>query len=603
MADAYVALRRLEHRVQFATGQQTHTLPAPGALLEAIARSLGFQGAAALTDELALVRGGVASRLRSLIGDDEGAPSGRGSGRPDPAPLFASLDAGDEPSAVAWLGEHWGAAGGVTASPDLARHLLSLARRPDFPLGAKSRDAFPELPHVVMEALAESADPEQAARLLSTFFARVPTPSVYARTLAGDLWAARRMASLFGASAFLGEAIAYHPELADGVLFQRGLPDPARARAAVKAELDALPPDDALDPDAFVGALRRAKGRVLIEVGLADLAGELDTRECTLTLSALADAVLEAATAFVEREKGYGGLAVIAMGKLGGREIGYGSDLDLFFVFREGEGEDDDAFERAVRQAQRVLRILSAPHGDGAGYELDTRLRPSGQHGLLVVSRDAFARYHGLVEGAAASDKQAQDWERQALIKARFVAGDAALGEEVAALAQRAAYEGGAPLAEKLHHLRLRMERELGAERRGEGRARYDLKLGHGGLVDVEFAVQWLQMKHGTDTRVRTSDTELALQALEVCGYIDAGLAASLREGYQLLRRIEQRLRVLHGTSAQWIEEGAPGVPPLARRMGMRDGPWGTASDALLGRYRAVTDDVRAAYLAVIGAS
>ena len=109
-------------------------------------------------------------------------------------------------------------------------------------------------------------------------------------------------------------------------------------------------------------------------------------------------------------------------------------------------------------------------------------------------------------------------------------------------------------------------------------------------------------MKHGRDLRVRTSDTELALQALETNGYLDPSIAAPLREGYQLLRRLEQRLRVLHGTSTQWIEEGAPGVLPLARRMGMRDGPWGTASEALLARYRAVTDDVRAAYLSVIGA-
>jgi len=435
---------------------------------------------------------------------------------------------------------------------------------------------------------------------------------VYSRVLASDPWATRRMASLFGASAFLGEAVAFHPELADGVLFQRGVPDPARARAAVKVELATLPPEDATDPDAFVGALRRAKGQVLIEVGLSDLAGELDTRECTLTLSALADAILEEATAFAQRERGGAGLAVIAMGKLGGKEIGYGSDLDLFFVYREGpqaEGDTHDAFEHAVRQAQRVLRLLSAPHGEGPGYELDTRLRPSGHHGLLVVSRDAFARYHGLAGGAegeaASAEKQAQDWERQALIKARFVAGDAVLGEEIMRLAHRAAYEVGAPAAEKMHHIRLRMERELGAERRGgdaKARARYDLKLGYGGLVDVEFAAQWLQMKHGTDTRVRTSDTELALSALETAGYLDPGPAGALREGYQLLRRLEQRLRVLHGTSTQWIEEGAPGVLPLARRMGMRDGPWGTASEALLARYRTVTDDVRAAYLAVIGA-
>ena len=600
ITDAYVALRRLEHRVQFATGLQTHALPKAGELLETIARSLGFAGSTALEADVDRVRRGVEERLLSLTAYDDENASGPGSVRHAAmSQLLARLDARDEPAVLAWLIESWGPG----ASPDLARHLVALARRPDFPLGAKSRDAFPDLAPVLLGALVDAADPEQAARLLSTFFARVATPSVYARMLAGDPWATRRMATLFGASAFLGEAVAFHPELADGVLFNRGVPDPTSARRAVENELAALPTDDARDPDAFVGALRRAKGQVLIEVGLADLAGEIEMRDCTLTLSALADATLERAAAFVDAERGGDGrgLAVIAMGKLGGKEIGYGSDLDLFFVYRDAtsDAEADDPFERSVRQAQRVLRVLSSPHGEGPGYELDTRLRPSGHHGLLVVSREAFARYHGL--GKDGADRQADDWERQALLKARFVAGDAELGEEVVALARRASYEGVAPLPEKMHHLRLRMERELGAERRNEGRARYDLKVGYGGLVDVEFAVQWLQMKHGQDVRVRTGDTDLALTALESCGYLESGSAAALREGYQMLRRLEQRLRVLHGTSTQWIEEGAPGLAPLARRMGMRDGPLGSAAEALLGRYRAVTEDVRGAYLAVIG--
>src|SRR5262249_37013285 len=109
---------------------------------------------------------------------------------------------------------------------------------------------------------------------------------------------------------------------------------------------------------------------------------------------------------------------------------------------------------RFVRTAQRVMRLVSAPHGAGPGYELDTRLRPSGNQGLLVVSIDAFARYHG-AHGEAAS--QAQDWERQALLKARACAGDTPLGEKVIAIAHRVAYERGAPPPEKMHHLRTRM--------------------------------------------------------------------------------------------------------------------------------------------------
>ena len=252
--------------------------------------------------------------------------------------------------------------------------------------------------------------------------------------------------------------------------------------------------------------------------------------------------------------------------------------------------------EKYIRAAQRVLRLVSAPHGEGSGYELDTRLRPSGSQGLLVVSLEGFKRYHGLLEGAA---PEGQDWERQALVKARACAGDAALGERVIKLAHAVAYERGAPDPAALHHLRMRMERELGRE----GPSRYDVKLGKGGIVDVEFAAQWLQMRHGSDPRVRTTDTETALAALETCGYLDGQIAAVLREGYLFLRRLEQALRVVHGTSQSLIEEGAPGMLALARRMGFRDGRDGSAAAALLERYRVVSRDVRAAYVTVLGVS
>jgi glutamate-ammonia-ligase adenylyltransferase len=329
------------------------------------------------------------------------------------------------------------------------------------------------------------------------------------------------------------------------------------------------------------------------------------------------------------------------MGKLGGREIGYGSDLDIFFVYDIGGSggqshappDEDELPEKYVRAAQRVLSLVSTPHGAGPGYELDTRLRPSGSHGLLVVSLDSFARYHGLTSDGASLEEpaeespktQAQDWERQALVKARACAGDAELGQRVIALASRVAYERGSPDPANVHRLRMRMERELAKEtsrlddvesapssavtlREPRDRAsaaaprRYDVKLGHGGIVDVEFAVQWLQMKHGNDPRVRTTDTETGIGALEACGYLDGYLASVFREGYAMLRRLEQALRVVHGTSASLIEEGAPGLGALARRMGFRDGsPSGAAADALLERYRAITRDVRAAYLAVLG--
>jgi glutamate-ammonia-ligase adenylyltransferase len=589
---AYLLLRRLEHRVQFATGLQTHTLP-EGELLARIARSLGFEGTGELQGALDRAREDVHRALESLLPSTAAAPSTVAS----PEGLFIAIDSGEEARVSARLEEHFGPG----APPDLARHLLALARRPDAPLGSLTRDNQPEFPSALVRALADAADPEQAARLMARFFARLSTPTVYARAFSEGPERVQRMANLFGASAFLGEVIVGHPELADRVLFGRGVPAVADAARAIDEELLALSEEEARDPDAFVGALRRAKRGVLLEVGLADLAEDIGPRESRSILSALADATIDRATRFATRERGLVDvpLAVVAMGKLGGREIGYGSDLDLLFVH---EGDDGEPY---VRIAQRVLRLVGAPHGEGPGYELDTRLRPSGSHGLLVVGLEAFARYHGLggdAQPGPASAAQARDWERQALIKARPCAGSVEVGEAFMALARTAAYDLGAPEVQHVHHLRTRMERELGGERRAPGEGhRYDLKVGRGGLVDVEFAVQWLQMKYGADRRIRTPETEAALGALEACGYLDSALAAPLREGYAFLRKLEQRLRVLHGGGAQLIEDGAPGLPPLARRMGIRDQPHAGAGETLILRYRAVTEDVRAAYMAVLG--
>jgi glutamate-ammonia-ligase adenylyltransferase len=575
LSDAYLFLRRLEHRVQFATGQQTHSLPRDSHWVERIARSLGYPGSHPMLLELSQVRAGVAARFSSL------GQAGARSQESAYDRLWAALDAQDEVAVAAAAVEPFRS----TTFVDLPRHLLALAIPPHSPLGASTRDHDAAFARRLVNALSDAADPEQATRLLAAFFARFAMPGAYVRALADDPFRVRALCSLLGASAFLGEALVAHPDMADLVLFGGGVPTPSVARSRVDEEVAALTPDDARDVDAFVGALRRAKRRVSFEVGLADLSGELGTGEVARVLAALADATLDHACRFALRERfeierrrdgsqppsdEARGLALIAMGKLGGREIGYGSDLDLFFVH---EAEDDAGAERFARTAQRVMRLLETPHYEGPGYELDTRLRPSGSQGLLVVSLDGFTRYQ---------NERSEAWERQALIKARACAGDPELGARVVAVARKEAYERGA------HE---RLERSP---------ARYDLKVGRGGIVDIEFATQWLQMHYGIDPRVRTTETEVALSALETCGLLEPSLAEALRDGWRFLRRLEQRLRVSHGVSVNLLEEGAPGLATLARRMGMRDGPRGRADQTLLERYVAVTTDVRTAYLRVL---
>lgn len=610
IADAYLFFRRIEHRIQWATGIQTHELPRADDARGRLARSLGYPNAAAFERDLAEARERVANRFASLVPGEvlEGATSNRWN------EVLSKLDAPD----LAGLDEAIARAFGPTATAELVRDLRQLARRPEDLLGGLTRERFPDLASTFLDALVDAADPEQAARHLRTWLGRMATPGLYVRALGEDPRALRRIVAVLGASAFVAQAVASGPEIGDRVLFSRRVPNPDIARQAIANELAELSRDEGEgafdDAEAFIGALRRAKAQITVEVALADLSGEIDTRGATLTLSALADATLEQAARFALGTKDeIRGLSIIAVGKLGGMEIGYGSDLDVLFVYDPTAGppghNPDEFF---ARRARKIIQLVSAAHPDGPGYELDTRLRPSGSHGMLVTSVDAFARYHGVeAPGAGAGDSDQGDskglsvlssgaaWERQALLRARPCAGDPVLGAEVMRIAHIAAYERGAPPATEMHRLRMRMEKELARERPG----RHDLKLGRGGLADIEFAVQYLQMKNGADSRVRTTETPVAIRVLEELGHLSAPQAEALREGYSFLRRLEQRIRIVHGTSLSLLEEGAYGLGPLARRMGMRDGPRGTGAEQLIVRYRDVTSSVRRAYLAIIGMS
>lgn len=609
IALGYLALRRAEHAVQVASGIQTHARPASPEAEERLGRSLGFASAAEFVSDITRHMHEISARFRSLV--PEGAAT---SSRCTAA--FAALDAGDAPAFTDAIARGGGAdpTSGVPEQwADVARDLLELARSPDAPLGSRSREAFPALADAVLGAVLDAAAPEQAARYLRAFFARFSQPGVYTRLLGEDRRAALRLVEAFGASVFIGDALTLHPELADALLFTRRTPGPEDARAGVAAAITEARVVEEEPEEALVAALRRAKAKVTIEVGLADLASVIDVRETTRVLSSLADASLEAATRFAlgtAEGEPVRGLAVLAMGKLGGREIGYGSDLDVLFLFDPAAAPPDrDPSTFFSRAARRIIRLISTSHAAGPGYELDTRLRPSGNQGLLVTSLEAFARYHGCVAKGTEVEAppvtphvHAAVWERLALLRARAAAGDVSLGAEAMRIAHAAAYDlptEARPLAEEIHRLRMRMERENSQERRG----RYDLKLGRGGLVDIEFSAQLLQLLHGADLRVRTTETAVALESLAAAGYLPQAEAEALREGYAFLRKLEQRIRILHGAAAHLIEETAPGLLPLARRMGIRDRPGSEATAELLARYRAVTERVRAAYEVVFEAA
>ena len=596
IAESYVLLRRVEHRVQWASGVQTHLLPSDAEEYARLARSLGFSDSSGLQRELELARERVGSTFQSLTQHGPAQPSVAR------AHLGSEIE-GDDPELGRVAEEQF-------RSADMGEHITALARRPDGLLGALTRDRHPALTDRVLDALANSADPEQAGRYLRAFFGRFLAPAAYVNALGDDPRALQRLITAFGASAFVGDAVSSRPELADVILFGGGaVSDP---QAAVRAEIwnaaQSLSPDSYPDEreESFIGALRAAKRRVTVEVAVADLAGTIGMRDATRILSDLAEEILACVVRHVFGD--VPGFAVLGLGKLGGRDLGYTSDLDVIFTFLPGAApEPQDATTYFVRGAQRVIRLLTEPHAAGPGYELDARLRPSGSHGLLVTSLASFARYHGQpLDGGEFEPagptvlSSGAPWERQTLLRARGVVGDPELLRRALVIAWRAAYEGGAPPASEMHHLRTRLEKEQGREREG----RYNLKTGHGGLLDIEFAVQWLQMKNGADPRVRTPDLGVALTALHSAGYLSSSHFEVFTDGYRFLRQLEQRIVVksgVSGVSGAVVDTRNAGFAQLARRMGFQDGQGQRASEHLLARYKDVTDSVRASYEKLLG--
>ncbi len=586
ISDAYLALRRAEHAVQTATGVQTHDLPTGEGLLR-LAKTLGFASVEAFSTSLSAHRRRVERRFLSLVPAGE-APDATWTG------LLAALERRHVAVVIESL--RHASAPDRLEGPDVedyfaafASSLLELAGHPDSLLGVRTRETFPGLSETFLDALFEAADPAQAARYLRVFFGRVRQVAVYVRLVFADSAALRRLIAVLGASAFVGDALCNNPELGDMILFSRDAPSEASARAEVLSALDKQAPADEDPEESFVESLRLSKTRLVLSVALADLSGAFGVREVHRVLTSVADASLEAAVRRALRSAAPEGLAVIAMGKLGGAEISYGSDLDVIFVFDPERAPDPiDAVGYFTKVARKVIRYISTFHGAGPGYELDTRLRPSGNQGLLVTSLEAFARYHGASVDSAPS--RAAVWERMALVRARAAAGDLELGARAIAFARKAAF-GPPPDFEsavrEVQHIRSRVSREASSERTGV----IDLKLGRGGLLDIEFLCQVLLIMHGELSQRHTDvgETPRAIAILAAGGALSPEDGRTLQEAYAFLRLLELRVRVMRGDAAHVIEESSVRLPSIARRMGMRDHPAMPARARLLERYRAVT--------------
>ena len=407
-----------------------------------------------------------------------------------------------------------------------------------------------------------------------------------------DASAFKVLVAIFANSEYLSRMLVGRPVLLQNILESRRASGPGVYGKYAKELAGAL--ERAGDITEKLDVLRRFKHQEEIRLGMADLLFHEPQRAVSRNLSKLAEVCLGAALDLAAGETskrlgGHGtasGLAIIGMGKLGGRELTYASDLDILFLYSEPLAAVPpsvlSAFEFFSKVAEKTITYLSTLTREGFVFRVDPRLRPTGSKGPLVQNLEAFKHYFA---------EQAETWELQALLRARFVAGDRAVGTEFSESLKDLVFRDQEPsvLARDILAMRRRMEEETGKETA----THYNIKQGEGGIVDIEFLVQYLQLLHGKELGgLRLPGTYNALRALRKRHLLDEESYHILSRAYIFLRQLESRLRIVSNLATSDLSRNPDALNQLARRMGYQEDA-SMAGGQLLRDYESFARQVR----------
>lgn len=561
LLQAYWFLRRTENRLQMVGEQQTHALPDSLDALARLARAMGFLGESPVAEfEKEL------GRRTACVHE-----------------LFTRLFFEEEDEQVLSLFAR--SAQPLLTAPGGGPMIEALAAR----LAVRVRN---------------SADPERALNNLSRFIEGVGSRSFYYGLLLDRPELIDRLVRLFAGSDFLSSFFAAHPRLVESVFADPNVLLLTREQLETDAEEIARDfvrsGESELDEEGALDALRAFVSREVLNTGLLDLDEKVSLAEAEEQLTDVAEVCVDRALSLSKDLMARRGrplpdaaeFLIVGMGKFGSRELSYGSDLDVIFFYDECGADSFEVQDLSVRLAQKLINVIQTRTAQGICYEIDARLRPSGRQGMLVVSLESFCKYH---------EKSAAVWERQALLRARAVAGS----DELARGFERARREVllqelPTDFAEQVRHVRGRMENEL-AQETAEHR---DLKTGRGGILDVEAITQYLQLLHARAHTeliepIPTARVIDRLAALELLGADDA---AALGKGWQFLKKLSARLRIVENRSISEFDHETGDLTGLALRMGYEKGQRdATVRRKLLDDYRRHTETIREVYARVLG--
>ncbi len=543
LSNAYRFLRALEHRLQYRNDAQTHSLPVDADERAKLAASLGFADFPALNMVLDAHRECVEAQFDQIFSDKAGAQAAEaaGAGAVRAGEIWGSAldDVAEDEPVIARLS---------SAGFDDAREVharLSAVRRSSRYQGIpeRNRERFDMIAARALDAAAAMQPPAKRASTLARMIDLLEAVSrrgAYLALLNEFPAALDRVMDVLSGSRWAAGYLIRHPQLLDELLDDEAIGSPfdwPEFKASLRSRLATA---DGVEQQ--MDLLRHAHQAEVFRILLIDLAGRLTVEQVSDRLSELADSVLDVTIQAVwqqlpKRHRETPRFAVIAYGKLGGKELGYASDLDLIFLY---DDPDDAASDIYATFTRRFITWLTTATGAGILFDIDLRLRPNGESGLLITDLDAFRRYQ-LREGDAANT--AWVWEHQALTRARFCAGDAQIGREFEDIRHRVLTtpRESAPLAAEIVAMRERVV--AGHPNRSE---LFDVKHDRGGMVDIEFVVQYwvlLHAAHDPQLILNTGNIALLREVARI-GLMSAEEAETVGAAYRTYRKLQHQLRL-----------------------------------------------------------
>ncbi|WP_369973919.1 bifunctional [glutamate--ammonia ligase]-adenylyl-L-tyrosine phosphorylase/[glutamate--ammonia-ligase] adenylyltransferase [Pelomonas sp. KK5] len=532
LAEGYYFLRRVEHRIQFLDDQQTHCLPGNDEDLAWIARSLGMEpcreDACQLMDQLLEVREVVATEFDALLHDGR-APSTANGGCKGCAGPALPVDTEEFLDKL---------------QPELATAVRRWAQQPRVQgLKEESRLRLAKLVGRAGRAVHEGTCSLDAAIRFVDWMEPLLRRESYLALLVERPAVQERLLRLLGLARWPMRYLMLHPGVIDELADERVLHDRFDGPAFI-ADLEerhaAWDRSGQADEESLLDTLRRAHHAEVFRTLVRDVERAITVEQVADDLSALADAVLQCAMAWSwqrlkQAHQPEPRFAVIAYGKLGGKELGYGSDLDVVFLFDDAHENAGEIYGAFVRKLITWLTIRTAA---GELFDIDTALRPNGNSGLLVTSIESFENYQ-----TGRGSNTAWTWEHQAITRARFCAGDAALGQRFEAV-RRAVLTAPRDHAALRGEIQAMREKVRSAHKPREGR--FDLKQDAGGMMDAEFAVQYLVLAEGGSHAELLDNAGVIalLQRAETAGLLPAGVGVAAANAYRELRRVQHKARL-----------------------------------------------------------